>query len=530
MSNALGAAGNVVLASQVGQGGVPSLRPLSEFCEPEAPEQDSGDCKETPRGGIAYAAVNLPVDSDGFVRSFLLFAGRPRNGVSFPVMVAQLAMQQPLMPLSGHAVTFLGKRIFTSAEPARRVLIGTWCATCVKHISASSLIDNPEVRISDLADKIVLIGQSHDAARDSMLTPLFRPDPKQGSRVRLPGVDIQAAAISTLLSGRAIQAVPGLVLWLAVLIGCGLSVWLQIRYSLRLAMAAVIGLIVVFYVVAQGLFSWIHIWFPYTTTIFAVALSVPATVTYRFLQERLLRSAALREREQIMGLFSRYVSSEVAQQIWERRSELVLAGEERIATVLFSDIRNFTALTAGKDSHVVLGWLNEYLCAMDEVITANNGFLNKFIGDGLMVLFGVPLSDGEKSDASRALRCATEMLERVEELNASNSEHAGYPSIKIGIGLHTGKLTCGNIGSRNRLEYSVIGETVNLASRLESLTKEFHTDIVISADTYAAVGKLPSGARELGEAPVRGFDFPIRLYGLSTVRRSSQSAKLSSGV
>jgi adenylate cyclase len=216
----------------------------------------------------------------------------------------------------------------------------------------------------------------------------------------------------------------------------------------------------------------------------------------------------------MMGLFRRYLSAEVAEEVWERRAEVVLEGQEKIATVLFSDIRNFTASTAGKDSRVVLRWLNEYLGAMDEVIRANGGFLNKFIGDGLMVIFGVPLSAGVEEDACRALRCASNMLAMVDDFNRAGGSR-DFPPIKIGIGLHTGKLTCGNIGSRNRLEYSVIGETVNLASRLESLTKDFKTDLVMSGVTYAAVKHSCPNVRALGKVPVRGFSGELQLYGAS---------------
>jgi adenylate cyclase len=529
MSAALAGAGTVVLASQVGAGGIPALRPLLQFCEPEVPKQVSGYCKEAPRGAVGYAAVNLPVDSDGFVRSFFLFAGEPRNGVSFPVMVAQLATGQPLEPLNDKAVSFLGKRIPTFPDASRRVLIGTWCRNCAKHVSALSLLDRPTEKNKDFEDKIVLVGQSNDAARDLILTPLFRPEPGKDPRTRLSGAEIHSAAIETLLSGKAVFVLPSGMLWAVVFCACALSVWLQMRYQLRVAIAVIVGLILLLCVVAVGLLSWGQIWFQYTTVIFGVALSVPVSVAYRFVQERVLRSAAMREREQIMGLFSRYVSREVAQQIWERRDELVLAGEERTASVLFSDIRSFTALTAGKDSRIVLRWLNEYLSAMDEVIRAHGGFLNKFIGDGLMVLFGVPLSDGLKADACRALRCAEQMLERVEKLNILHQRDPDFPAIKIGIGLHTGKLTCGNIGSENRVEYSVIGETVNLAARLEGLTKDFGTGIVLSADTYMVVRENFPLLRELGDATVRGFEGQIRIYGLSRVCASAEFAKSSSG-
>jgi adenylate cyclase len=283
-------------------------------------------------------------------------------------------------------------------------------------------------------------------------------------------------------------------------------------------------LLVVAYVISQVLFTAGHLWLRFFSTELGLALCVPFSTAYQYLQERFLHSEALAEREQVMGLFSRYVSPEVAQQIWERRSEVILAGEERTATVLFSDIRSFTAITAGKPSQIVLQWLNEYLTAMDEVITAEGGFLNKFIGDGLMVLFGVPLSTSIEADAARAVRCAQKMIQRVDELNREHPATAHFPKLKIGVGIHTGQLTCGNIGSAKRLEYSVIGETVNLASRLESLTKEFHVDIVMSQSTYLAVRNLFSGLSDLGPSPVRGFDRPIHLYSVSVEADQSLSS------
>ena len=153
------------------------------------------------------------------------------------------------------------------------------------------------------------------------------------------------------------------------------------------------------------------------------------------------------------------------------------------------------------------------MAAMSEVVKANGGYLNKFIGDGIMVVFGAPLSRGVQEDACRAVETALAMLRRLEELNGNVSP--GQPQLKIGIGLHTGPLTAGNVGSPERMEYSVIGDTVNLSSRLESLTKEFKTDIVISPQTEEQV-KLRFKTLALGAAEVRGFPGEIDLY---TIRR-----------
>ena len=133
-----------------------------------------------------------------------------------------------------------------------------------------------------------------------------------------------------------------------------------------------------------------------------------------------------------------------------------------------------------------------------------------------MVVFGVPLSQGIEKDAWKAVRCAVRMLQRVDQLNKEHENDANFLPIQIGIGIHTGGLTCGSVGSQTRLEYSVIGETVNLASRLESLTKEFHVPLVMSAATYNAIRVHAPNGRSLGVTQVRGFDCPIQVYTLDT--------------
>jgi adenylate cyclase len=170
-------------------------------------------------------------------------------------------------------------------------------------------------------------------------------------------------------------------------------------------------------------------------------------------------------------------------------------------------------MTAGVPSKEVLAWLNRYLTAMGEVIKQNRGFLNKFIGDGIMVIFGAPLTEGTQQDACRAVRCAQEMLARVDRWNATKSP--SDPTLKIGIGIHTGQVTAGNVGSPDRLEYSVIGEAVNLASRLESLTKDFKTPVVLSPATWEQV-RDQFAVVPIGEAQVRGFTTPIPLYSVKS--------------
>ena len=514
MAAALTKARNVVASSQAASGGLPAARPLPIFCDPEESDKPSGFCKEGSPGALGYAFTNMPIDSDGFLRQFFLLSTGPRPAVSFPVFLAQQFAGQSINSDQRQPV-FLGRLIPYAHAEQRTVLVGSWSEAPAKHISAAALIGNTVDLDTEFADKLVLIGQSSDAARDRHFTPLFRKAGRDNIRIRLSGTDILAASIETLLTGRAIRIIPTAFLW-SINFGLVLIVsWLVMKLPLKYSLIIIFGGIVLLYGAAQLLLTLRHEWFQFLSGQVAVLASLPAVMTYQFIRERFWHTAALAEREQVMGLFSRYVSPEAANQIWQRRGELVLAGEERVATVLFSDIRNFTQISAGKPSGEVLQWLSEYFTAMDEVITEHGGFLNKFIGDGLMVLFGVPLSEGVEQDAVRSLKSAIKMIERVADLNHLHRGDCNYPGdFKIGVGIHTGLLTCGSVGSTKRLEYSVIGETVNLASRLESATKEFNTEIVMSAATYELVRQHFCNVRALGSAVIKGLKEAVVVYGL----------------
>ena len=512
MQRALTEAGNVLVASQVSSHGRPPVRPLPLFCDAEQPEQGTSLCKEGTNGAYGFALVNLPIDSDGFIRQSFLFSAGPHPSISFPLMLAQLFAGEQIKPGDHDHAIFLNHAVPYADASRTTFLIGQWNDNPVKKISATDVLDGRVIPAKEFPGKLVLIGQSNDAARDWQFTPVFRLSRSDGSRTLLSGTQVHAAAIATLLNGTAVGAADDRLIWILTLILCGVLVWFTLKAPLRHAMAAVLGAMILAFIAAQLLFSYGHIWYHFLLTETSLALVPPVALAYNYVHEKLLRSEALADREQLMGLFSRYVSPEVAKEIWRRRDQVILSGEERVATVVFSDIRSFTASTTGKPSQEVLEWLNGYLTDMEEVISAESGFLNKFIGDGLMILFGVPISDGVKQDARKAVLAAHGMLQRVDELNRRNYGRNIFPPLKIGIGIHTGRLTCGNVGSRKRLEYSVIGETVNLASRLESLTKELQTEIVMSEATYKLVEEFFPRGRELGETPVRGIAQSVRLF------------------
>ncbi len=521
MQKALTDAGNVVIAAQSGTGQLPPVMPLTMFCQPENPDYITGYCKQGTPGAFAYAAINMPIDSDGFVRQAELFAWGKKPAESFPVFMAEeyLAQVDPsckncmLQPLNKYAAEFRGHKVPYANLQTRTFRIGDWNPRPTEHVSAWDVLQN-KLPASTFANKLILIGQSSDAARDQHFTPLFRVRGPDGKRERIAGTELHGEAIETLLNGDAIGAVPKWAQRVITVLLLGLATWLFTTTRIRYSPLIAIGFMLCLYLVAQLLFTEFHLWLPWLAPEIGLAASLPCGIGWQYLKANVLRSETEKSREQLMDLFSRYVDPEVARTIWLRRDEVSLQGDEHVATVLFSDIRNFTAMTAGKPSQQVLSWLNHYLTAMDDVIREYNGFLNKFIGDGIMVIYGVPLSNGEEHDACQAVSTALAMLERVKQLNAARTPDDPFTDLHIGVGIHTGMLTCGSVGSKSRLEYSVIGETVNLASRLESLNKEFHTEIIMSESTYKLVKDRFRDGYSLGATPVRGFGDQVNIYSI----------------
>ncbi|MDO8734009.1 MAG: adenylate/guanylate cyclase domain-containing protein [Elusimicrobiota bacterium] len=214
----------------------------------------------------------------------------------------------------------------------------------------------------------------------------------------------------------------------------------------------------------------------------------------------------LKDRNFIRNTFGRYVSSSVAEAILSGR--LKLGGERKKATVLFSDIRNFTSMSEKLPPEDIVEFLNEYFTEMVSIITKYEGVLDKFIGDAVLAVFGVPIS--QPGDAHRALFAALEMQERLKIFNETRSK-AGKNNINIGIGINTGELVAGNIGSEVRMEYTVIGDTVNVSERIEELNKEFGTKILISENTYKEI-KDEVEVREIQSVSIRGKERKITVY------------------
>jgi adenylate cyclase len=216
----------------------------------------------------------------------------------------------------------------------------------------------------------------------------------------------------------------------------------------------------------------------------------------------------LKERDRLRETFGRYVTRQVADHLM--KGNVNLGGELVPVTVLFSDIRHFTSISERMEPRVLLDFLNEYFSGMVESVMHHHGVVDKFIGDAIMAVFGAPVP--EPDDALRAIRAALEMQARLRKINEVFKAR-GLPEIRTGIGLHSGQVVAGNIGHVERMEYTVIGDTVNLASRLEGMTKELDCDVVMSEDLYKQVENEVL-AEPLQRIKVKGRDRDVMVYRL----------------
>jgi adenylate cyclase len=249
-------------------------------------------------------------------------------------------------------------------------------------------------------------------------------------------------------------------------------------------------------------------------------VQVPAKMSSEFRQmaEAIAAMAkGLRERDTIKRAFSGYISRQVLETIMQNGELPALKGERRHITVLFADIRGFTAISEGLTPEAVVEILSEFFNRMVEVSMRHKGTIDKFLGDGMMVIFGAPLDDPYQEE--HAVLAALEMQKELRNL-CNQWEKSGRKPINMGIGINSGAAIVGNIGSEERMEYTAIGDTVNLASRLESATKELGLEIVVSEQTYTAIRPMFQW-KPAGTITIRGRTEPVRAYSVQGANGAS---------
>jgi adenylate cyclase len=222
----------------------------------------------------------------------------------------------------------------------------------------------------------------------------------------------------------------------------------------------------------------------------------------------------------VKRLFSRYVSKDVYQQLLASPTEAVLGGQRREMTVLFSDMRGFTTLSESGEAEDLVRQLNQYFTRMVDVVFAHRGTIDKFVGDMVMALYGAPLDDADHAD--HAVQTALAMVRELRQLNRVWAVE-GRTTLDIGIGINTGEMIAGNIGSDTIMSYTVIGDNVNLGARLESLNKDFGTRILISEATRRQL-KGTYDIRPLGEVTVKGKTRSVHVFEVRTDEQKEVSA------
>ncbi|HAX76342.1 MAG TPA: adenylate/guanylate cyclase domain-containing protein [Cyanobacteria bacterium UBA11372] len=457
LADAIRASGNVILAQAGDDKGQPI--PIVKILDEAAAD----------RGHISHNP-----DTDGISRQAAVkFQGRNSLG---------LAMLQLYTSDNPGKLEDLEK-FLTSLSQHNRRFHYVWLNWLGKtqSLPTYSFADVLEGKVSQNAftGKLVLVGITATGF-DPLVTPLNQTPATSG-------VYLHAAAIDNLLNNRLLQPLPDWkTAFLLLLIGpIASGVLSKLGVGGRVAIALILPL--AWYGVSLTLFSF-NSWL----------LPVAAPVGTILLAAIGLEMREQQEKQQLMSLFEKYMAKETANLIWQRKDEIIKNGElqpqEMVATVLFMDIRGFTTISEQLSPRELMPWLNQYLNAMSECIMERGGVIDKYIGDAIMAIFGIPFPHTKpeeiKQDALNCMAACLDMHERLQKLN-QQFEAEKKPLIKFGIGVHTGSIIAGSVGGGKRLNFSVLGDTVNVAARLEAMNKEVKEDnpygILITSETLEYV-------------------------------------------
>jgi adenylate cyclase len=360
--------------------------------------------------------------------------------------------------------------------------------------SRQQVLENvrPEVPPDTFRGKIVVVGVAAEGLRDVFVTPF--------AEGRMPGAEIHANTIDAWRTGRALVPLSG---WRGALVAIGLAMLVGGAGAFRSAWITAAAASVL----AAG-YLWLNIrqfaagsWWPLALPLTAMLMAFVADLGWQYFVEG-------REKRKVKQLFSRYVARNVYDQLLADPTRAQLGGTRRYMTVLFSDMRGFTSLSEKGRPEEIVSQLNDYFTRMVKVLFEHQGTLDKFVGDMVMALFGAPLDD--EDHAEHAVQTALAMVRALDVLNAE-WEAFGQPRLDIGIGINSGEMVAGNIGSDTIMSYTVIGDAVNLGARLESLNKEYGTRIIISESTRALL-KGQYDIRPLGSVTVKGKSQPVAIF------------------
>jgi adenylate cyclase len=473
---AVAQAGNVVLGAAV-----------AEDIQPFYTRQTLNQPIQVIRGGAAAVApVNLYRDPDGAIRRAPL--ALRLGGERIPGLDAQL-----------HALAARTGLPVAPLPAAESVLINFRGGPRTYPWVSYYRVVTDEIPAEYFKDKIVLIGPTTEILHDQFPTAFARGGD-------MPGVEVHANALETLIRGNAIREVPQTVSTALAVLAALLGSALVVRLRALRALAAAAGLWVVLAATAYAGFVLLDVWMRGMAGSVALVLGYGATVIENFVREQ-------RERRRL----SQFFSPDVVREVVRHKDEGSLTTSRRLVTVLFSDIRGFTSISEKLEPEQVAEMLREYLSEMTEIVFRHGGTVDKYIGDCIMALYNVPFEDPEH--AIKAVRTGLEFQERTLAVSQRWEAKLGV-TIRNGVGINTGEAVVGTLGSRQRLEYTAIGDTINLGSRLESITKDYKSNIIISEFTYEHI-KHHFVTEELGDVTVKGKSKPVKIYAVlpSNIRK-----------
>jgi adenylate cyclase len=459
----------------------------------------------------AVGWINVSLDEDGFIRKIPLYnAVSDKVAESFSMLMARKALQATsegdkvqkgvfqfskdiqipaitLRDTSTHKDSYF-MYVNYFAEP------GAYTQLSMSDLLEGKLIDKNGNTV-DLKGKIVLIGPTAIDLQDQYLSPV-----SQG--VKMPGVEIHANNLQTILSGKFLKDQSTQSLWIVLLALLITNILLFSRLRVRFAipiLAVELLAIVISGIMGYDNGVFVNVVYP----ILDALLAFVGTFLLRFILEQ-------GERQFAEKAFGQYVSKDLVTQILKDPDSLKLGGARRNVTVFFSDIAGFTSISEKMEPEPLVRFLNTYLGAMTTIILGRLGTLDKYEGDAIMAFWGAPIS--MEDHAERACLAALECQQKLEELRQGWIAQ-GLPPFRVRIGINSGDAIAGNMGSESRFDYTVMGDHVNLASRLEGINKQYGTELTISENTLALVGD-DFVVRELDLIRVKGKEKPVRIYEL----------------
>ncbi|MGB9716602.1 MAG: CHASE2 domain-containing protein [Thermodesulfovibrionales bacterium] len=473
--------------------------------------------KELAESAATMGHINMIPDDDGTLRWEAMIIEYDLDIYpSIDLQIARLyqGLDNESMILNVGKSIKLGDNIFPTDLRGRIPIYYYGPEKTFPYISVSDLF-NGKSNMDFLKGKIAIVGVTALGIYDLRVTPFS---------ANMPGVEKHANVITSLLEGKTIVKLPFIVnLTVLLFTGVTLSIILS---RLRAVSGSIVSFFLLLFLCIIGYYLLIErdLWMVLSYPLINILIVSTAINTYQYAEEEI-------RAKRIRAMFSSYVTEKIVNELTKNPDMAKLGGDRREITVLFCDIRGFTAFSEKHTPEEVVNILNEYLSAMTEIIFKWEGTLDKFVGDEIVAFWGAPML--QENHAELAVRCALNMVEKLKELHKKWVKE-GKTLLEAGFGLNTGEVIVGNIGAEGKkMDYTIIGDHVNLGARVEALTRKYETNILITEFTLEKIKSLikPKNGHILGHVSIKGLEKvlvkgkekPVRIYEIKSLEPDSES-------